>query len=132
MLVTETVQLDPGRNPGLTRADVEAELARTIGSTHTVWLRRGNTRDSERVGTRAHVDIVAAITSPGRLLLHTQQDENHPDYLVFQESRAALETPGDAAGRSWEITEMPAPPRSPTPRVMSTTATSTTSWSMAV
>ena len=34
VLLTETVQLDPGRNPGLTRADVEAELARTIGATH--------------------------------------------------------------------------------------------------
>ncbi|BBX35678.1 agmatine deiminase [Mycolicibacterium mageritense DSM 44476 = CIP 104973] len=109
VLVTETVQLDPGRNPGLTRADVEAELARTIGATHVVWLPRGLTRDSERFGTRGHVDIVAAITSPGRLLLHTQQDENHPDYLVCQEIRAALEATHDAAGRPWEITEMPAP-----------------------
>ena len=68
VLVTETVQLDPGRNPGITRADVEAELARTIGTTHVVWLPRGLTRDSEQYGTRGHVDIVAAITSPGRLL----------------------------------------------------------------
>ena len=48
VLVTETVQLDPGRNPGSTKADVEAELARTIGATHVVWLPRGLTRDSER------------------------------------------------------------------------------------
>ncbi|WP_280832719.1 agmatine deiminase family protein [Mycolicibacterium frederiksbergense] len=109
VLVTETVQLDPGRNPGMTRAEVEAELARTIGATHAVWLPRGLTRDSERFGTRGHVDIVAAITSPGRLLLHTQQDQNHPDYLVCQEIRTALEASHDAAGRSWEITEMPAP-----------------------
>ncbi|ART71388.1 agmatine deiminase [Mycobacterium dioxanotrophicus] len=109
VLVTETVQLDPGRNPGLTRADVEAELARTIGATHAIWLPRGLTRDSERYGTRGHVDIVAAITSPGRLLLHTQQDANHPDYLVSKEVRAVLESSHDAAGRSWEITEMPAP-----------------------
>ena len=40
VLVTQTVQLDPGRNPGITRADVEAELARTIGTTHAVWLPR--------------------------------------------------------------------------------------------
>lgn len=109
VLVTDTVQLDPGRNPGMTRAEVEAELARTIGATHVVWLPRGLTRDSERFGTRGHVDIVAAITSPGRLLLHSQQDPNHPDYLVCQEIRAALEASHDAAGRSWEITEMPAP-----------------------
>ncbi len=109
VLVTDTVQLDPGRNPGLSRQDVEAELARTIGATHAVWLPRGLTRDFERFGTRGHVDIVAAITSPGRLLLHTQRDEAHPDYQVCREIRAALESTHDAAGRRWEITEMPAP-----------------------
>ena len=109
VLVTETVQLDPGRNPGLSRTDVEAELARTIGATHAVWLPRGLTRDFQEFGTRGHVDIVAAITSPGRLLLHTQGDEGHPDYQVCREIRAALEATHDAAGRSWEIVEMPAP-----------------------
>ena len=109
VLLTDTVQLDPGRNPSLGRAEVEAELARTIGTTHAVWLPRGLTRDSEQFGTRGHVDIVAAITSPGRLLLHTQTDASHPDYLVCREIRAALEGTHDAAGREWEITEMPAP-----------------------
>ncbi|GKU32779.1 agmatine deiminase [Mycobacterium montefiorense] len=109
VLVTETVQRDPRRNPGMTRADVEAELAGAIGATHAVWLPRGLARDAERFGTRGHVDIVAAITSPGRLLLHTQRDAAHPDYLVCQEIRAVLEASHDAAGRSWEITEMPAP-----------------------
>src|SRR4029453_3318362 len=41
VLVTETVQLDQGRNPGLTKADIEGELARTIGATHVIWLPRG-------------------------------------------------------------------------------------------
>jgi len=109
VLLTDTVQLDPGRNPTLTRAEVEVEMARTIGATHAVWLPRGLTRDSERFGTRGHVDIVAAITSPGRLLLHTQRDASHPDYQVCKEIRAALEDTHDAAGRTWEITEMPAP-----------------------
>lgn len=109
VLVTDTVQLDPDRNPGRTREQVEAELARTIGATHAVWLPRGLTRDSERFGTRGHVDIVAAITSPGRLLLHTQRDESHPDFEVCRTIRAALEASHDAAGRTWEITEMPAP-----------------------
>ncbi len=109
VLVTDTVQLDPGRNPGRTRDDVEEELARTIGATHAVWLPCGLTRDSQRFGTRGHVDIVAAITSPGRLLLHTQRDESHPDFEVCRTIRAAVEASRDAAGRTWEIVEMPAP-----------------------
>lgn len=109
VLVTETVQLDPGRNPGATKADVEAELARTIGANHAVWLPRGLTRDSERFGTRGHVDIVAAITAPGRLLLHAQRSDAHPDHLVCKEIREALADTCDAAGRPWDIVELPAP-----------------------
>ncbi len=78
VLLTETVQLDPGRNPGLTRADVEAELARTIGATAYVWLPRGLTRDYDEFGTRGHVDIVATIPSPGVVLLHEQRDPVAP------------------------------------------------------
>jgi agmatine deiminase len=109
VLVTETVQLDPGRNPGLSRDDVEAELARTIGATHVIWLPRGLTRDSERFGTRGHVDIVAAIPSPGTLLVHSQQDPAHPDFEVCREIISFLSTTRDAAGREWNIIEVPAP-----------------------
>ncbi|MFF1571125.1 agmatine/peptidylarginine deiminase [Leifsonia sp. NPDC058292] len=109
VLATETVQLDPGRNPGLTHADVEAEFARTIGTTKTIWLPRGLTRDSERFGTRGHVDIVAAFAEPGVVLLHSQRDPSHPDFEVSRSLRAVLEGSTDAAGRSLRIIEVPAP-----------------------
>lgn len=109
VLLTETVQLDPGRNPDLDKAAVEAELARTIGARHAVWLPRGLTRDAQRYGTRGHVDIVAAITAPGELLLHWQRDAAHPDYAVCREIREVLKASHDVAGRSWSITELPAP-----------------------
>lgn len=109
VLVTETVQLDPGRNPGATKADIEAELARTIGASHAVWLPRGLTRDSQRFGTRGHVDIVAAIPSPGVLLLHDQRNPDHPDHAVMQQIELALRDTTDAAGRAWDIRKVPAP-----------------------
>ncbi|XAS68392.1 agmatine deiminase family protein [Micrococcaceae bacterium Sec5.7] len=109
VLVTETVQLDPGRNPGLVKADIEQELARTIGATHVIWLPRGLTRDSEKFGTRGHVDIVAAIPSPGTLLVHSQQNPDHPDFEISREIIQFLSTTQDAAGRDWNIIEVPAP-----------------------
>ncbi|MFI5086303.1 MAG: agmatine/peptidylarginine deiminase, partial [Actinomycetales bacterium] len=109
VLVTETVQLDPFRNPGLTRADVEAELARTIGASKVIWLPRGLTRDAERYGTRGHVDIVAAIPSPGTLLVHRQSNPDHPDFAVTADIIDFLATTRDAAGRTWNIIEVPAP-----------------------
>jgi agmatine deiminase len=109
VLVTETVQLDPRRNPYADRARVEAELARTIGATHAVWLPRGLTRDYERYGTSGHVDICATIPSPGRILLHEQRDPGHPDHAVSAQLRRTLEQAVDAAGRSFDIVPLPAP-----------------------
>lgn len=108
-LVTETVQLDPDRNPGWTRADVEAELARTVGARKVIWLPRGLARDSERFGTRGHVDIVATFSAPGRLLVHDQRDETHPDAAVTTEVVELLSAATDADGRTLEVVRLPAP-----------------------
>ena len=109
VLVTETVQLDPDRNPGLDRAAVEAELARTIAARHAVWLPRGLARDAERLGTRGHVDIVAAIPGPATLLVHSQPDPRHPDHTVMAEILDVLQASRDVTGAPWHITEIPAP-----------------------
>ncbi|SHG54572.1 agmatine deiminase [Jatrophihabitans endophyticus] len=109
VLVTETVQLDPGRNPGLSRADVETELARTLGATHAIWLPRGLTRDSATYGTRGHVDIVATFAEPGVVLLHDQRDDGHPDHAVTAAVRAVLADAVDARGKPLELVDLPAP-----------------------
>jgi len=109
VLVTETVQLDPGRNPGWTKADVEAELARTIGAQHVIWLPRGLYRDSLRLGTRGHVDITVTIPSPGVLLVHVQEEPMHPDYAITREILEVLRDTRDVAGRRWDVIEVPAP-----------------------
>lgn len=109
VLLTETVQLDPRRNPFADRARVEAEMLRALGATKAVWLPRGLTRDYDDFGTNGHVDIVATIVSPGRLLLHDQQDPSHPDHAVTRELRALLAEQTDAAGRRFDIIDLPAP-----------------------
>lgn len=109
VLLTETVQLDPRRNPGFTKAEVEAELRRTIGATKAVWLPRGLGRDYDAFGTNGHVDIVATMPSPGRVLLHEQQNSQHPDRLVTEALRVQLENETDAAGRAFEVVALPAP-----------------------
>ena len=109
VLLTDTVQLDPRRNPYADRARVEAEFARTLGTTTAIWLPRGLTRDYDDFGTNGHVDIVATFPSPGRVLLHTQRDAAHPDHAVSAALRELLADHTDAAGRRLEIVELPAP-----------------------
>ncbi|MFT4086631.1 MAG: agmatine deiminase family protein [Gordonia sp. (in: high G+C Gram-positive bacteria)] len=111
VLLTETVQLDPRRNPYADRPRVESEMRRTIGAEKCVWLPRGLTRDYDEFGTSGHVDIVATFTAPGRVLLHEQRDPGHPDHAVTRELRAFLESQTDAAGRPLVVTPIPAPAR---------------------
>ena len=109
VMVTQTVQLDPGRNPYATRERVEAELTRTIGAKKVIWLPRGLTRDNEPLGTRGHVDMVATFASPGVVLVHEQPEPSHPDHAVMAAIRAQLAEETDAAGRPLEVIDLPAP-----------------------
>jgi agmatine deiminase len=109
VLLTETVQLDAHRNPLADKARVEAELGRTIGATNCVWLPRGLTRDYDEFGTNGHVDIVATMPAPGTVLLHQQQNPEHPDHAVTRELRAFLADQTDGGGRPFEIIDVPAP-----------------------
>ncbi|WP_422391962.1 agmatine deiminase family protein [Arthrobacter sp. N1] len=109
VLLTETVQLDPGRNPDATRASVEAEVHARLGTRHAIWLPRGLSRDYEEFGTRGHVDIVASFTPTGTLLLHRQDDPDHPDHPVTRFLRSVLEAAVDADGSPLTIVDVPAP-----------------------
>lgn len=109
VLLTDTVQLDPDRNPGWTKQQVEAEVHARLGTRHAVWLPRGLTRDYDGFGTRGHVDIVACFTEAGHVLLHRQDDPAHPDHEVSRQLRAVLEDAVDADGRPLHIVDLPAP-----------------------
>ena len=109
VLLTETVQLDPRRNPHADRFRVEQEVHRLLGTETTIWLPRGLSRDYGAFGTNGHVDIVAAFCSPGTVLLHAQPDANHPDHAIMPQIRQALCEQTDTAGRKLEIIEIPAP-----------------------
>ncbi|MDT9680484.1 agmatine deiminase family protein [Streptomyces sp. TRM76323] len=109
VLLTDTVQLGPERNPGWTRAQVEAEVHARLGTTKAIWLPRGLTADYGTYGTRGHVDIVAAFARPGVVVVHTQPDPAHPDHEPCKENAALLRSQTDARGRALEVVEVPAP-----------------------
>lgn len=111
VLLTESVQLGPERNPGWTREQVETEIHGMLGTRKAIWLPRGLTADypPHGYGTLGHVDIVAAFARPGVVVAHTQPDPAHPDHEVCRENVALLRSQTDARGRSIEVVEVPAP-----------------------
>jgi agmatine deiminase len=100
LVTTETCLLNPNRNPGLSRAEVDAELMRVLGVRKVIWL-PGDPLETE---TNGHIDGLMAFTAPGRALLEVNDDRSDPRYEILQENRRALELATDARGRRIDIT----------------------------
>ncbi|WP_166986540.1 agmatine deiminase family protein [Canibacter zhoujuaniae] len=109
VIITETVQLDPGRNPEYTKEMVEAELQRTIGTDSVLWLPRGLYRDHDEFGTRGHSDILAAFATPEVLLMHEQRDTSHPDHEIARNNLEIAKKWLAERGDKTEIITLPAP-----------------------
>jgi agmatine deiminase len=128
VLLTETVQLDPRRNPYANKQRVEWELQRTIGATSFIWLPRGLTRDYESAGTRGHVDMVATFAAPagccctGRTIPRTPTIRSCARCAPFSSRRGM---PRAAASRS---SSFPRPTRCAT-TTASSIGTTPTTWS---
>lgn len=109
VMITETVQLDPGRNPTWNTEQVELELKAYLGVSKVIWVPRGLTKDYDRFGTRGHIDILACFVRPGVVLAHRQGNPEHPDFEVTEEYIGILRSSTDAQGRPLEVIEVPAP-----------------------
>ena len=109
VMLTETVQLDPGRNPDWEGERAETEMKSFLGIAKSLWFPRGLTRDYDRFGTRGHVDMFACFASPGVVLAHVQPDPAHPDHEVCKENVGILRASTDVRGRPLHVVEIKAP-----------------------
>jgi agmatine deiminase len=73
LLTTEQCLLHPNRNPGLGREQIERHLQDYLGVTQVVWLGQGLVEDRD---TDGHVDLIAAFTKPGTVLLQRAAPDN--------------------------------------------------------
>ena len=110
LITTEQNLLNPNRNPEWTREQIEAELADTLGIEKVVWLPLGIAADFV---TDGHVDAVCTFVRPGAVILQGCTDPSVPDYDRMAANRDAIEAQTDAAGRPFEIFELPNMPTEP-------------------
>ncbi len=90
LVTTEQCLLHSTRNPDLSRDEIEAELRARLGITDVVWLGLGLLEDRD---TDGHVDLIAAFTGPGELLLQSV-GEDDPNFDAMAENRARAEAGG--------------------------------------
>lgn len=105
VLTTEECLLSPGRNPELSREEIEGYLRDYLGVDKVLWLARGI--DPEE--TNGHVDDVACFVRPGVVLAAVTDDKDDWRYELLQDNLAALEQATDAKGRRLHIETLPMP-----------------------
>lgn len=105
ILVTESCLLSPGRNPHLTKEQIEECLIHYLGAEKVIWLPFGVYNDE----TNEHVDNVAAFVGPGQVVLAWTDDEADPQYAMSKADLEVLESETDAQGRTFTIHKLPIP-----------------------
>lgn len=104
LITTEQCLLNPNRNPGMSREEIEDELRRTLGVTAVIWLRWGHHEDEH---TDGHVDGVCTFVRPGVVVAQTCEDTTNPNYDLMAQNIEILRDARDARGRPIEVIELP-------------------------
>ena len=106
LLTTEACLLNPNRNPGMTKDQIEQGLRDYLGVETIVWLPQGMAADVGPNATDGHVDGVAQFIAPGHVLLLAPEDPADNDHASGQENLRRVQEARDAKGRSFEVTRL--------------------------
>ena len=108
LLTTEECLLDPTvqtRNPGLSRADLEAVLEDALGATNVIWLGKGIAGDD----THGHVDDLCRFVGPRTVVLCRERDPADENYRALEENRERLEGARLEDDSKLEVASLPMP-----------------------
>ena len=100
-VTTEQCLLNPNRNPGLDRLEIEARLLDQLGIERLLWLGDGLLNDH----TDGHVDNLARFVAEGRLAIPVPSGGDDPNGLVYADARYRAEAFG------LEVAPLPSPGR---------------------
>lgn len=105
LLTTEECLLSEGRNPHLSREEIEERLREYTGVETIIWLPAGIYNDE----TNGHVDNIACFARPGVVALAWTDDESDPQYEISTRALERLEAATDAQGRKLEVHKIRVP-----------------------
>ena len=107
LMTTEACLLNPNRNPGLSRADIERHLRDQLGVSNILWLGDGIEGDD----TDGHVDDLARFVGARTVVTVVEEDESDPNHRPLRENLERLRSMKDQDGASLEVVTLPTPGR---------------------
>ncbi len=106
-ITTEACLLSEGRNPHLTKNEIESKLKTYLNAKKVIWLPRGVYNDE----TNEHVDNICCFVRPNVIAIGWTEDKNDPQYALSLETYNVLKEATDLDGNPFEIIKvvMPTP-----------------------
>ncbi|WP_088838812.1 agmatine deiminase [Listeria sp. ILCC792] len=105
LITTEECLLSEGRNPHLSKAEIEDVLKTYFNVSKVIWLSHGFYLDE----TNGHIDNIVNFAAPGEIVLSWTDDKNDPQYEVSRECFQLLANETDAKGRKFHIHKLYCP-----------------------
>ncbi len=106
ILTTEECLLDEGRNPEMSKEQIEAKLKEYLGAEKVLWIPKGIYMDED---TNGHVDNICQFVAPGKVVLAWEDNEEDPQHERSQMALDYLESQTDAKGRKIEVVKIHVP-----------------------
>jgi agmatine deiminase len=104
LITTESVVLNPNRNPGWTREQCEQALCEATGARKVLWLEHGLIEDRD---TDGHSDNVVQFAGPGHVIVQAAANRSNPNWGPLRENVERLRRARDAQGRRLVLIEVP-------------------------
>jgi len=105
LLTTESCLLNPNRNPGRTKAEIEQALRDHFNVEHILWLGDGIAGDD----TDGHVDDLTRFVGPSTVVTAIETDPTDVNFDILNSNRERLAGMTDQDGRPLRIVELPMP-----------------------
>ena len=110
LLTTEMCLLSEGRNPHMTKEEIEEQLKEYLNLEKIIWIKDGIDPDE----TNGHVDDVACFVRPGEVACIWTNDKDNYFYDACQAAYNTLSEASDAKGRRLKIHKLCMPKKNVT------------------
>ncbi len=99
LITTEDCLLNPNRNPGFSKAQIETFLTDHLGLSKILWLGKGIVGDD----TSGHVDDLTRFVAEDTVVTIVNDDESDPDHAPLAENLERLRSMTDQDGKPLRI-----------------------------
>ncbi len=105
VLTTESVLLNPNRNPSLSKAQIEQKLLDYFGLEQVIWLTSGIEGDD----TDGHIDDITRFTDESTVVTAIETNKEDPNYSILRNNLQTLKQTRLHDGRALEVVDLPMP-----------------------